>query len=214
MDARGRTIGLALAALAAVMAGCGGGADSADASCSSGVQWRGTLYLGQIDKGFPRADGALAPPGVVPACNDQPDSHEPDRPATVQRVAGVPPALALRVEGDDRLIYLPLGYFTALPGHPLHDAVWKDGGHPYVAGGGRCHVTGRITDAFDRFITVHPATGRNVTVIVDVRTRVSGLRGAAGQPLFAKGLTIAVAGRRCHAGGAGRAITARTIRPA
>jgi hypothetical protein len=201
-------------ALAVAVAGCGGGAESAGASCSSGVQWRGTLYLGQVDKGFPHADGVLAPRAVIPACNDTDDSHEADRPATAQRVAGVPPALALRVQEEAGLIFLPLGYFTALPGHPLHDAVWKDGGHPYVAGGGRCHVTGRITDAFNRFITVHPAAGRDATVIVDVRTRVSGVRGAAGQPHFATGLAIAVTGRRCHAGGADRVMTARAIRPA
>jgi hypothetical protein len=204
---------VALAAAAAAATACGGDSDGGGGAhpgdCSSAVDWRGQRYFGNGAPGYPPAGAAVTPKAALFTC-DPKDA----KPVTARRMAGVPPALGLRLAGDPTLVYLPVGTFSALPGHPLHEAVWHAADQPYRRGDGkRCAVRGRIGAVTQLNFTLRTAAIPALRVVVDVRTRIAGpTRG--GQPFLRVGEAVAVTARRCALGDPGLArVTAVTVKP-
>jgi hypothetical protein len=104
---------------------------------------------------------------------------------------GVPLALGLRLDREPGLVDLPRGFFTALPGHPLHQALWHAADRPYRRGDGRrCAVRGRVGGLAAQDFTLRTAASPQLRVVVDVRTRIGGPT-RAGQPYLRVGEVVA-----------------------
>ena len=105
-------------------------------------------------------------------------------------MAGVPPEVAVYVEGDDG-VYMNPGAFLALPSHPLHDNFFSGPDRPRRRARGRqCHVDGEIS-----LSNGYPAlSAPRWSMAVDTRTRIDGFD-HAGMPILATGDLVRIHGR-------------------
>ena len=199
-----------LVATATIAASALAGAPGAVASCTPGVKLAGAFYQhAETRDGV--AQGATLGGGVLPGCDDtvvlgpqgqRLDAPEPDVPVELQRIRGVSPKLAVARPGQPGVFLAP-GTFPQLPGHPLHRVLYGSRTAPDAMRDRTCgpphRVTGYLpyTPAAGGGMTLRTATGIDVPVVIDARTRVRGARRAAGQPIVAGGDALAVVGRRC-----------------
>ena len=118
---------LAPLALMVALAGCGEDGGTGSGLCSAAIEWRGRGYAGVALRGERTVEpGAAVAGGVAPACNDA-GQDESDSRVSLRQVRGVPPEVALIVEGEPRTVYLGEGFLQQLEGHPLHDLGYASG---------------------------------------------------------------------------------------
>jgi hypothetical protein len=194
-----RSAALACWLLVAGVAVAGCGDQPTRASCANILTWRGEHYLGVAAStaDFPPAGEALSPAAALASVCGK-ERGRPTR-VTVLSMGSGDPAVQLWVRGQRRAAFLHLGYFIALPTHPLHRAFFGSNSKPYIDGDGRrCRFSGYITNVTPRDITVTTdrAGSPRVLVTIDARPETRGLR-RQGLPYLHTGDAISVAGRRC-----------------
>jgi hypothetical protein len=178
-----RVLALLIALL--ILAGCG--SETTIGDCRSAVVWQGRLYLGQGNaKSWQRGERLGA--GKVPACG-------PDKPAeaaTVYRVRGVPPPIAVAIAHD---VYLGPDYFPQLATHPLHRALFR---HPDQPRARRCRGHWKAMGAIkggSAVLDLATAQGR-LGVFLHARTRVRGGT-RFGTAYLPTGTRVRARGRMC-----------------
>lgn len=201
---------LVLAALTAVSALA---PPEAPASCAAGVRFHDAFYTHAATRSTV-ATGSRLHGGLVPGCNDtvvlgpdgrRLDAAEPDRPAKLRRLRGIPARLAVAQHGTPGVFVAP-GTFPALRDHPLHGALHGSRSVPDARRGRRCGpahvVTGTVpsTPLAGGRLTVRTAAGTSVSLTVDAATRFRRGRRVAGQPVVARGDTLRIVGQRCDDG--------------
>ena len=125
----------------AALIACGGRTES-QSGCASAVVWRGETRLGLSVRG----DRIQWPPiertvqARVPACNDGGGSSGDSRSVQLSQFQGVAPEVALALADDAGVdtLFLGAGYFPQVPGHPLHEALYRFLGAPDETRGRRC----------------------------------------------------------------------------
>jgi hypothetical protein len=201
-------IALTVTAAALAAAALAGGG-TASASCIASVRLNGITYIGTGFPHLPRR-GAAIKGGVQPGCNDTGPSTrpEPDLPAQIAALAGVPARIAVAGPAGSVTVYLAPGFLVGLRSHPLYAYAAKQ--TPSALFGCRRSVAirGRVSDqGFAAQFTLR-AGGRDVTVRVRPSTTMSVPR-LAGMPYLANGWRLEVRGCRAKSG---RVIAAYSIR--
>jgi hypothetical protein len=198
---------LGLATIVAV--GCGQ-SDGTGSSCAAAVRWNQTLYFGHALKA---ARGGVLGRGVVPAC----EADGEDQRVTIRRVANVPAALAVALDGvpGPAGTYLAPGFFPILADHPLHRALERQAGSlPRPRGcSARFRLAGTVlrTPLTDGVSLA--SAGRKLSVTVVPNTRIVGFR-RAGYAYLQRRDLVEVVGRRCDLPDSEDAYLADVIAPA
>jgi hypothetical protein len=185
------------------------GGGTAAAACIAAVRLNAITYVGNGFAHLPRR-GAPIKGGVVPGCNDTGPSTrpEPDLPAQIAVLEGVPVRVAVAGPAGSVTAYLAPGFLLGLRSHPLHAYAAKQTPSALFGCARRVTVRGRVSDqGFAAQFTLR-AGGRNVTVRVRASTTMSVPR-LAGMPYLAEGRRLEVRGCRAKSG---RVIAAYSIR--
>ncbi len=184
---------LAIACLA-VVAGCGGNDDeTASGACAAAVVWNDEVYFGVSHKKLPPPGEALED-GEVPGCDDG-GGPERSRDVGLTAVSGVPPEVAVYVEGDpDDGIYLNPGYLLELPSHPLHREFYGPPGRPLRRAQGKSCAFEGVIEGLNTLVVRAPDGEQWLTV--DARTRVKGLE-RDGLPYLRIGDRVRIKGKGC-----------------
>jgi hypothetical protein len=150
----------ALLALAPVLAGCGdGSAAMNDGDCLARFSWEGVEYQPWVTADDEVVGERLAD-SEVRGCAD-----DPAIPATVHRVRGLKPEVAVAVHdsGGSTTVWGRAGYILESARHPFHDAVYHGPDKPDYTGEHRCgprrKLRVRVTQA-----PVTPENGLPLTV--------------------------------------------------
>jgi hypothetical protein len=169
-----------------ILTGCGSQATIGD--CGSAVVWHGRPYSGQGNaRTWQRGERLGA--GEVPACGPE----KPAATATVYRVRGVPPPIAVTIAND---VYLAPDYFPQLATHPLHRSFFRDPDEPRAR---RCRghwkAAGAIKGGGSGVLDLATDQGR-LGVFLHARTRVRGGT-RFGTAYLPAGTRIRARGRMC-----------------
>jgi hypothetical protein len=103
-----------LVALCLAAAGCGRETDVGDGGCTAVVVWNDVSYAGvSLDPPYPRP-GAPLGDGMVPGCNDG-GGDEPATSVDVREVEGLPPKVAVTIDGAPDALYTNPAYYVFRP---------------------------------------------------------------------------------------------------
>jgi hypothetical protein len=161
------------------------GAGDCDGSYADAIVWNGDVYFATRTDPPRRRQGAPVEGGYRTLCGGR------TRPVELRRVRGVPAEAALYPDGDTDRMYLDDGFFIELPDHPLHDQFYGGPTRPRRRERGRpCTLDGEVSNV--GYLQVR-AGGRDVLVVVDVRTRIEGFD-RAGLPYLEEGDAVRVRG--------------------
>ena len=177
-----------LVALCLALAGCGADEEVESGACTSAILVHGEGYLGVGLDGPEPPPGRPVEGGIRPACNDSGPPYEEDREVDLREVRGVPPDVAVYVDGDADTIYLSDRYrvFLPLPGYRRR------------ARGEPCRIVGTVAELESLRV------GRRM-IAVDGQTRMDGFPGTL--PYLRKGDRVQVDAVGCR----GRGVVARRI---
>ncbi len=213
MSATGKTwTGTAVLALVTA-SGLAGATEARATSCIPMLSFRGQQYL----PGGPAREvrGTRLGTAQEPGCPllASPGMPQPDpgsRAVPVYRIRDVHPLVALTTSDGP---YLGAGFFPALPGHPLHGAIYRSGRRPIATRGLWClrrgSLVGDVTGAIYNRIGLHVRaidddfTGAlypeadTAAVEVDSRT-VMDVGRRVGLPYIAPGTRLRVHARLCR----------------
>lgn len=205
----------------------------ASASCARLLFWDGVRYDG-TGRNFAKQVrfGGQVGEALNPPCNDTGGSSEPGcegevgEAVPVFRLAGIDPEVAVGARHYEREVYLAAGYFTELPDHPLHIAIFKSPWLPNERAGWRCGPP--ILDLPGAVVNQTPGAGwvfqvrfegdrvrREVgrtALFVDARTRIDGFD-RNGLPYIEEGDRLRATVRECTASGGRYKVVADTISP-
>lgn len=190
-------------------------ASASGSSCAQTVEWRRTTYdavpARQASTSLTRrlGRGEVVPCLEARGCAGTP----PARNATILRIEGVDPEVAVGVEEDAGSVYLAEGYFVELAGHPLHRAVFGRDGTPNETAGLDCgrafRRIGRRVPPLTSVLRVElDGQDREATFFVDAKTEIA-VPERNGLPYVADGQRISITARACGArGGAAKLVAA------
>jgi hypothetical protein len=150
-----------LLALCLALPSCGSDDDVESGGCTSAILLHGQGYLGVHLDGRRPPPGSPLDDGIKPACNDGGPPFDDDRDVGLREVSGLPPEVAVYVEGEPDVIYVSDRYHVFLP-MPRYRR---------RARGARCHFAGTVTELEGLRV------GRR-WVGVDGRTRMEGFPGS------------------------------------
>jgi hypothetical protein len=174
---------IALGVLCLAAAGCGGETDVGDSACTAVLVWNDVAYDGvALDPPYPQP-GAPLGDGTEPGCNDG-GGDEPASSVPLREVEGVPPEVAVVIDGVPDALYTNPDYYVFLP---------LPEGPGRRRRGAQCEFAGEVVgiDA----LRVH-ARRREWRVTVDEATRTTGFdRGTLAY--LRLGDRVQVRGRRC-----------------
>jgi hypothetical protein len=205
-------VGAVLLGVAA--AGCGD--EKAAGSCIRGVSWQGREYLDDSSKTLPRGAALGEAPEL---CGP---NREPRRFA-IERVAGVPPALAIAVV-DRPGILLVTGSPVALARHPLHDLYFSSRARPRRLASSRCSGRGVLRGSVVTPISANTQfrlrvagsrerLARDRERVVQYHARTIVTRRQLGYPYLPQKAKVEVKGRWCRGDDDLRVLAADLIAP-
>jgi hypothetical protein len=202
-------------------------------SCARLLFWDGVRYDG-TGRSYPQhvRFGGQVGEALNPPCNDDGSSEpgcggEEGEAVPVFRLAGIDPEVAVGARHYGREVYLAAGYFTELPDHPLHMAIFKSPRLPNERAGWRCGPP--IPDLPGAVVNETPGAGwvfqvrfegdrvrRDVgrtALFVDARTRITGFD-RNGLPHIVEGDRLRATVLECTASGGRYKVVADSISPA
>jgi uncharacterized protein DUF6281 len=207
----------AASAIVAVGLACGGGRSaggggvSISVDCDNALVWNGARYVS--DGRLPVDAGAKLGAARVPPCRAPgQEGGRRGRDVQVHRLPGVPPALALGVDGEG-FAYFAEGFLLALRSHPLHERVYGSAARPRPPSR-RCarayewNATVVNVPAITDGIFVRPDGARDAFLELHAETKVTGFA-RSGHPYLRRGDLVHVRGVICP----GRDFVVNAVRP-
>jgi hypothetical protein len=187
-------------------------ASASHGTCVAHVVYDGVDYTGMRAK-VPVHAAARVGTATLPACHDliingKPAPGEHDQPVAAYRAGDSQPQLALKLRGDEDLVYIAAGFLLVSPAHPLHGAFYGSRREPDATsrrscGKRRLQVVGRVRYPV-LFGEVDLNHDRRVTI--DALTKLRG-RTLFGVPYVRRGDHVVATAIRC-----GSTLVARSFR--
>jgi hypothetical protein len=200
-------------------------------SCARLLFWDGVRYDG-TGRSYAKHVRLAEQVGEAlnPPCNDEGApgcEREAGEAVPVFRLTGIDPEVAVGARHYGREVYLAAGYFTELPDHPLHMAIYKSPRLPNERAGWQCGPP--IRDLLGAVVNETPGAGwvfqvrfegdqvrrdlDRTALFVDARTHISGFD-RNGLPHIVEGDRLRATVLECTASGGRYKVVADSISPA